>query len=294
MFYIKAVSILYIATSCASAFTPGAKIFRNLYDTRLNESRKPFITGNWKLNPQTKDEAVQLASGVAQGITSSSPDSDICLFVPYVFLESTIKASEGKYLVGAEGIFHEKGGAYTGAVSASMVKSLGIKWALTGHSERRVIYGESNKYINKQVLSLLNEGMSVMLCIGESEEEHDQNLVGSICAVQLKKDLAGVSKEQMSRVAIAYEPIWAIGTGLVATPETAQSVHQTCRSILAEMFDDDVASSTRILYGGSVSPDSIDQLMAKEDVDGVLVGGASLDSDKFARIINFEPVTAMA
>lgn len=171
-----------------------------------------------------------------------------------------------------------------------MLQSIGVSWALAGHSERRVIFSETDEYINGQVLKLLELGMSCMLCIGESESEYEQDLAGAVCAVQLKKGLAGVSKEDMSRIAIAYEPVWAIGTGKVATPETAQNVHSICRGILADMYDDETADSTRILYGGSVSPDSVDELMAQPDIDGALVGGASLDSGKFSRIINFQPV----
>ena len=169
-----------------------------------------------------------------------------------------------------------------------MLKSIGVQWALAGHSERRVIFGETDEYINGQCLKLMDEGMSVMLCIGESEAEYENNLVGAVCAIQLKKGLEGISKEDMSRVAIAYEPVWAIGTGKVATPETAQSVHETCRSIIADMYDQETADATRILYGGSVSPDSVDELMAMPDIDGALVGGASLDGEKFSRIINFK------
>ena len=169
-----------------------------------------------------------------------------------------------------------------------MLQSIGVQWALAGHSERRVLFGESDEYINGQCKKLMELGMSVMLCIGESEAEYDQNLAGAVCAVQLKKGLAGVSKEDMARVAIAYEPVWAIGTGKVATPETAQNVHATCRAILAEMYDQETADATRILYGGSVSPESVDELMAQPDIDGALVGGASLDSKKFSRIINFQ------
>ena len=169
-----------------------------------------------------------------------------------------------------------------------MLKSIGVNWALAGHSERRVLFNESDEYINGQCRKLMELGMSVILCIGESEAEYEQNLAGAVCAIQLKKGLAGIPKEDMNRVAIAYEPVWAIGTGKVATPETAQNVHATCRSILAEMYDQETADSVRILYGGSVSPDSVDSLMAKPDIDGTLVGGASLDSKKFARIINFQ------
>lgn len=169
-----------------------------------------------------------------------------------------------------------------------MLDSVGVKWALAGHSERRVIFGESDEYINGQCLKLIEQGMNVMLCIGESESEYNQDLAGAVCAVQLKKGLAGISKEDMSRVVIAYEPVWAIGTGKVATPEIAQSVHAKCRSILADMYDQETADATRILYGGSVSPESVDDLMKQEDIDGALVGGASLDAAKFGRIINFQ------
>lgn len=128
----------------------------------------------------------------------------------------------------------------------------------------------------------------MMLCIGESLAEFEQDLAGSVCAVQLKKGLKGIKKEDLGRVAIAYEPVWAIGTGKVATPEIAQSVHETCRSIIAKIYDDEAAQDMRILYGGSVSPESVDDLMKQPDIDGALVGGASLDSDKFGRIINFQ------
>ena len=168
-----------------------------------------------------------------------------------------------------------------------MLQSLGVEWALAGHSERRVIFGENDEYINGQCRKLMELDMSVMLCVGESEAEYEQNLAGAVCAVQLKKGLAGITKEQMDHVAIAYEPVWAIGTGKVATPEIAQSVHAQCRAILAEMYDQETADKVRILYGGSVTPESVDGLMAQPDIDGALVGGASLDAAKFGRIINF-------
>jgi triosephosphate isomerase len=269
----------------ASAFAPTFGVPRS---TSLEATRKPFITGNWKLNPQTREEAVTLASEIAAAIGPDSPDADVALFVPYVFIEAAMGSVGSKLSVGAEGVCPEINGAFTGAVSANMLQSLGVSWALAGHSERRVIFGEKDEYINGQVTKLLAIGMKCMLCIGESESEYDQNLAGAVCAVQLKKGLAGVSKEDMSSIAIAYEPVWAIGTGKVATPETAQNVHATCRNIIAEMFDQETADSVRILYGGSVTPDSVDELMAMPDIDGALVGGASLDSTKFARIINFQ------
>jgi triosephosphate isomerase (TIM) len=180
-------------------------------------------------------------------------------------------------------------GAFTGAISATQLKSLGVSWALAGHSERRVIFGETDEDINSQCLNLIEKGMSVMLCIGESEAEYDLKLAGAVCEVQLKKGLAGIPKEKVAtKVAIAYEPVWAIGTGKVATPAVAQSVHATIRSILTEMYDEETADAIRVLYGGSVTPESVDDLMKEPDIDGALVGGASLDATKFARIMNFQ------
>lgn len=281
---LSAITLLSsIATS--AAFSPASFGVRS--STQL-EARKPFISGNWKLNPQTKGEAVTLATDIASQITDDSPDAEVALFVPYVFIEAAMGAVGSKLMVGAEGVCPEGNGAFTGAVSTSMLDSVGVKWALAGHSERRVIFGESDEYINGQCLKLIEQGMSVMLCIGESEAEYESNLAGAVCAVQLKKGLAGISKEDMDRVAIAYEPVWAIGTGKVATPEVAQSVHAKCREILAGMYDQETADAVRILYGGSVTPDSVDELMAQPDIDGALVGGASLDSEKFGRIINFQ------
>jgi len=267
-----------------SSFGSNAK---SVTSTQL-EARKPFISGNWKLNPQTKDEAVKLASDIAAKITPDSPDAEVALFVPYVFIEAAMTAVADKLQVGAEGVCPEINGAFTGAVSTAMLDSVGVQWALAGHSERRVIFGETDEYINGQCLKLIQQGMSVMLCIGESESEYEQRLAGAVCAVQLKKGLAGITKEEMSRVVIAYEPVWAIGTGKVATPETAQNVHATCRAIIAEMYDQETADNVRILYGGSVTPESVDELMAQPDIDGALVGGASLDSEKFGRILNFQ------
>lgn len=284
---ISPLSVLTVLGS-ASAFAPASFGVPRAAVTELSATRKPFISGNWKLNPQTKDEALTLASEISASIGPDTPDCDVALFVPYVFIESAMGSVSDKINIGAEGVCPELKGAFTGAVSASMLKSIGVEWALAGHSERRVIFGETDEYINGQCLKLIEEGMSVMLCIGESESEYEQNLVGSVCAVQLKKGLKGLSKEDMKRVAIAYEPIWAIGTGKVATPDIAQSVHETCRSIVKEMYGEETANEVRILYGGSVSPETVDGLMAQPDIDGALVGGASLDSTKFSRIINFK------
>jgi len=252
-------------------------------------ARKAFITGNWKLNPQTKEEAIDLAKGIAAAVTDESP-CDVALFVPFPFIACAQEAVGSKLTIGAEMVTPEMKGAFTGAISSPMLKSVGVQWALAGHSERRTINKESDAYINSQCLSLISQGMSVMLCIGETESEFEKDLVGDVCEVQLKKCLAGITAEEMSRVAIAYEPVWAIGTGKVATPEIAQKVHAICRDIIKDMYGEGIASETRILYGGSVGPDSVDGLLAQPDIDGALVGGASLSAEKFGRIINFQPV----
>mmetsp|Transcript_26576 Transcript_26576/g.56148 ORF Transcript_26576/g.56148 Transcript_26576/m.56148 type:complete len:285 (+) Transcript_26576:80-934(+) len=281
------LAIASLLAGSAAAFAPALSGNQVVSSTELY-GRKPFISGNWKLNPQTKDEAVTLATEISSSITADSPDADVALFVPYVFIESAMAAVGGKLSVGAEGVCPELAGAYTGAISTPMLKSIGVEWALAGHSERRVIYGETDDYINAQCLKIIESGMGAMLCIGESLEEFEQDLAGSVCAVQLKKGLKGVSKEDLEKVAIAYEPVWAIGTGKVATPEIAQDVHAKCRAIIADMYDEEAADSVRILYGGSVTPESVDDLMSQPDIDGALVGGASLDSAKFSRIINFQ------
>jgi triosephosphate isomerase len=254
--------------------------------TQLFE-RKPFITGNWKLNPATKNDAISLAQDIAASVTPDSPD-DIGLFVPFPFIETVQKIVGDKISVGAEMVTPEMDGAFTGGISPPMLKSIGVQWALAGHSERRTINKESDEYINDQCLKIIENDMSVILCIGETLGEFESSLAGPICEIQLKKGLAGISKEEMSRVAIAYEPVWAIGTGKVATPEIAQDVHAQIRTTLADMYGQETADDIRILYGGSVSPDSVDGLMAKPDIDGTLVGGASLSGESFGRIINFE------
>lgn len=222
-------------------------------------------------------------------MTDETP-GDVAIFVPFPFIECVSNVVGDKFPVGAEMVSSNMKGAFTGDISAPMLKSCGVEWALAGHSERRTINAETDEYINGQCLALIENNMSVILCIGETLEEYEKGLVGAVCEMQLKKGLCGVSPEDMSKVVIAYEPVWAIGTGKVATPEIAQSVHEICRGVISGMYGPQIAEDCRILYGGSVSPESVDGLMAKPDIDGTLVGGASLDGEKFGRIINFQPV----
>ena len=242
------------------------------------------------MNPQTRDEAVTLGKGIAASFTSSTP-CEVALFAPFPFIEATQTAvGSSGVIVGAEMAHYEAKGAFTGAVSVEQLSSIGVKWVLAGHSERRSIFGDTDTEVNKQSLNLLKKGMNVMLCIGETKEEYESGLVESVCTLQLKKALAGVVAEEMERVVIAYEPVWAIGTGLTCPAAEAQAVHRTCRSVLTKIYGDSVAQDVRILYGGSVTPDTVDELMGKPDIDGALVGGASLDAKKFSRIVNFEKV----
>jgi triosephosphate isomerase len=293
---IATLLVLLVLSSTASAFTPPTFALSSnsllSSSSALSSTRKPFIAGNWKLNPQTRPEAVSLAHSISSAIKSTTP-CEVAIFVPSVFIEAaTDAASGGQLQVGAELSYHEAKGAFTGAVSAEQLKSVSVQWALAGHSERRTIFGESDADINKQVTNLLSKGMSVMLCIGETKSDYDMGLVEAVCTTQLKKGLAGVKADQMERVVVAYEPVWAIGTGLTCPPSSAQAVHQTCRKVIDQMFPSSkVAQNLRILYGGSVTPETVDELMGMEDVDGALVGGASLDANKFGRIINFEART---
>lgn len=203
--------------------------------------------------------------------------------------QSFLKILLNDYVHVFQAVIPQKTGAFTAGVSPTMLKSMNVDWCLAGHSERRALYNEDDNNINLQVKLLIEMEINVILCIGESADEYENLLARAICEVQLRKGLSGVTAEQMKYVTIAYEPVWAIGTGKVATPEIAQNIHSVCRGILHDMYGSEIADSTRILYGGSVSPDSVDGLMAKPDIDGALVGGASLKTESFGRIINFVP-----
>jgi len=226
----------------------------------------------------------------------------VVIFPPHPYLSEAVRILDGTGIkVGAQNVGRETGGAYTGEVSASMVRSLGCDYVLLGHSERRCLYGETDGDINVKVgLCLDQPGMGVILCVGETEDEYESDLLGSVVDLQIRKGLAGVSVEDVTeRIVIAYEPVWAIGTGRAATPEQAQTAHAAIRSTLSSMFgsdhDDDgedVAHSVPIQYGGSVTPDSMGGLMIMPDVDGALVGGASLSADSFARIVDGAVATA--
>eukprot|EP00592_Proboscia_alata_P009805 CAMPEP_0194360046 /NCGR_PEP_ID=MMETSP0174-20130528/7363_1 /TAXON_ID=216777 /ORGANISM="Proboscia alata, Strain PI-D3" /LENGTH=258 /DNA_ID=CAMNT_0039131321 /DNA_START=163 /DNA_END=939 /DNA_ORIENTATION=+ len=255
------------------------------------------MAGNWKLNPATEEDALGLAAGLTKllGEETCAMDEDnefcteVVLFPPFPFISKVRDVVEEIGItVGAQSVFFEDKGAFTGSVSVSMVASVGCEYVLCGHSERRTVFADDDASINRKVLKVLDSGLKPILCIGETKSEYDLNIKEEICAMQLSKDLIGVTKEQMENVVIAYEPVWAIGTGLVCGSKEANEVHAFLRTVLESLYDEEVAQATRIQYGGSVTPESVDELMTQPDIDGCLVGGASLVAEKFGRIINFQ------
>lgn len=256
--------------------------------------RRPVMAGNWKLNPATFGEASNLlkllSSNFVNHRTSSESDDapEVVVFPPFPFLSTAITLLEGSGIkVGAQNVGLQTTGAYTGEVSASMVRSMGCDYVMLGHSERRALFGESDSDINAKLhLCLKEPGLGIILCVGETEEEFESDLLKSVVDIQLKKGLLNVDKAALDRIIIAYEPVWAIGTGKVATPEQAQVAHLAVRQTLTDLYGPDAARSVRIQYGGSVKPDNVDDLMSMPDVDGALVGGASLTADSFTRIVD--------
>ncbi len=248
--------------------------------------RKPLIAGNWKMF-KTEDEAVLFAEELAGRVTDVQ-DREILVCPPALYVYPVVHALVGSpVLVGAQNIFWEDQGAFTGEMSAPMLKSTGARFAIIGHSERRQYFFETDETVNKRLMACLKAGITPVVCVGETLAEREADRTLSVISTQIKGGLKDVSKAQAEHLVIAYEPVWAIGTGRTATPEIAQEVHGFIRSQLKDLFGPEIAGSIRILYGGSVKPDNIDLLMAKEDIDGALVGGASLEVASFERIIRY-------
>jgi len=248
--------------------------------------RKPFVAGNWKMNTDTHT-SVNLARRVASDSSELvGHNITVAVFPPFVYLHSVAQAvSASNIAVGAQDVYFEPKGAFTGEISASMLKDIGCIYTLCGHSERRHVIDETDELINKKVAASISGGLLPILCVGELLSERDASRTEEVVTRQIKNCLAGLSIEKVSAVTIAYEPVWAIGTGRTATPQQAQEVHDIVRKLLAEMYDSELAEETRILYGGSVTPGNSAELMSQPDVDGLLVGGASLNADDFLAII---------
>ncbi|NGX50210.1 MAG: Triosephosphate isomerase [Chlamydiae bacterium] len=247
------------------------------------KKRAIYIYGNWKLQ-MTSAEAHTFMQELLPRVAESS--TIIGVAPPYTSINAAAKCAESTSLrIGAQNMSEYPKGAYTGEISSVMLKEAGAQFVLIGHSERRLHFHEDDQMIHRKVKWALEEGLTPLLCIGESQEERDRGMTREVLTRQLGEALKGLSVEQLSKILIAYEPVWAIGTGKSATPEMAQETHQLCRTFIAEQFSKEVAERVPILYGGSVKPENTSSLMAQADIDGALVGGASLDVESFAQII---------
>ncbi|MBC8318973.1 MAG: triose-phosphate isomerase [Desulfobulbaceae bacterium] len=248
--------------------------------------RKPLIAGNWKMHT-TIAEAEKLARAICEnGIPN---DREVMVAPPFTAMKAVSGAVAGSgILVGAQNVCWEEKGAFTGEISPVMLQDAGCVMAILGHSERRHIFGENDTLINKRVAGALKFGLVPVLCIGEKLEEREAERTFQVLEEQLRKGLEGISLKSADELVVAYEPVWAIGTGKTATIDQAQEVHVFVRSLLRNLYEKNIATGLRILYGGSVNSKNVDDLMGQEDIDGALVGGAALDSTSFSRIINFK------
>lgn len=248
-------------------------------------SRKPFIAGNWKMH-NTVEESVNLIEGLKAA--KNKNNADIMVAPSFTSLSAVVRASAGTgFKVAAQDCYYEDKGAFTSQVSPVQVEGTGATHVILGHSERRSLFGDTNEVLNKKVAAALNHGLVIVFCVGETLEQREGGKTEEVIKDQLVNGLKGFSAEQLKDLVIAYEPVWAIGTGKTATPEQAQDTHKAIRAMLAEQLGKEFADGVRILYGGSVKADNVDAIMAKEDVDGVLVGGQSLIAEKFNRIIDY-------
>ena len=244
---------------------------------------KYVIAGNWKMN-KTPAEAVELIEAIKPLVKDAA--CDVVVGVPFVDLSVALEATKGTNIgVAAQNCHWEKSGAFTGEISAEMLKAMGVGYVILGHSERRTYFGDTDVTVQKRVRAALDAGLTVILCVGEYLEQREQGITGEVCAMQTKIALGGVSKEELARVIIAYEPVWAIGTGRTATAEQANEVCALIRATVAGLYDADAAAAVTIQYGGSMNAANAAELLAQSDVDGGLIGGASLKAPDFATIV---------
>ena len=247
--------------------------------------RRTVIAGNWKMN-FTPAEATAFINEIKPMVEGKN-NCDIIFCAPYVTIAAAQAAAAGSNIkIGAENVHFAEKGAYTGEISAEMLKAIGVDTVIIGHSERRQYFGETDETVNLRTKAALAAGLRVILCMGEVKEQRVSGITNEVCAMQIKLDLAGVSAEDMKNVIIAYEPVWAIGTGLTATPEQAEETCGVIRDVLVELYGTEVAEATTIQYGGSMNEKNAAELLAKPNVDGGLIGGASLVAEKFTAIVD--------
>jgi triosephosphate isomerase len=247
-------------------------------------SRKKLIAGNWKMN-KTSADATALVADVVNAVGRQT-DVEVVVCPPFTSIEKVASGIEGSTVkLGAQNMHHEASGAFTGEISASMLRALFVTHVILGHSERRALFGETDAFINKKVLTALKNQLRPILCVGETLAEREGGSTLKVVQTQLEAGLEGVSKELAPSVVIAYEPVWAIGTGKVATTEQAQEVHAFIRGLLTKLFTEPVAQKVRILYGGSMKPSNAPELLAQKDIDGGLIGGAALEARSFVELV---------
>ncbi|BFJ86085.1 triose-phosphate isomerase [Ruthenibacterium sp. CLA-JM-H11] len=246
-------------------------------------TRKAIIAGNWKMN-KTATEAAELIDALIPAVKDA--DCEVVICTPFTSLVTAVEKCKGTNIhVGAENVHFEKSGAFTGEISADMLVDLGVEYVITGHSERRQYFAETDETVNKRTKAALEAGLKVIVCVGESLAQREQGVTEELVRMQTKIALGGVSAEEMKRVVIAYEPVWAIGTGRTATADQAQEVCAAIRKVLGELYGEEVAEATTVQYGGSMNAGNADELLSKKDVDGGLIGGASLKADAFGAIV---------
>lgn len=247
--------------------------------------RKKVIAGNWKMFNDL-NQSIELVSGLKKELEGKNIDTDVIVCPPFTNLETVNAVIKDSIIqLGAQNMYFEESGAFTGEISPAMLKSVGCSFVILGHSERRTIFGESNQLINKKIKTALNFGIKPIFCIGESLEQRENGTTFKVIENQIIEGLAGITETELETLIIAYEPVWAIGTGKVASPEQAQEVHKFIRQLLSKIYSSQLAEKVIIQYGGSVKPDNAKELLSQPDIDGALVGGACLKADSFVKII---------
>ena len=247
--------------------------------------RKPIIAGNWKMNLSIA-EGVKFVADIKEAVKNTDVEVVIC--APFTFLKDMVEATKGTNIkIAAQNMHFEASGAYTGEVSADMLKEVGVTHVVIGHSERRQYFAETDETVNKKVKAALAAGLVPIMCCGETLEEREAGDTKNVCKVQTVEGLKGISAEDMPKVVIAYEPIWAIGTGKTASAQDANDVIAYIRTVLVDLYGDVVSEEVRIQYGGSVKPENVEEIMNEADIDGALVGGASVKADSFIALVNF-------
>ena len=249
------------------------------------QNRKAIIAGNWKMN-KTATEAKALISELIPAVKDAGCEVVIC--VPFTDLVTAVEMTKGTNIhVGAENVHFEKSGAFTGEISADMLTDLGVEYVVIGHSERRQYFAETNETVNKRTKAALAGGLKPIICVGESLDQREQGVTEELVRMQVKIALNGVTADELKNVVIAYEPIWAIGTGKTATSQEANETIGDIRNAVGEVFGSETAQQTRIQYGGSMNPKNAAELMSKEEIDGGLIGGASLKAEDFSKVVNY-------